>query len=176
MVTVTMNGKGYEVESGVTLKELAKQYGTCEKGDIVLAYQNGHLCELHRTVTEDCEVEWVPTTNKIGLSSYKRSMILMMMKAFRDVLKTKGTTGRIRVLFSLSKGFYCELDKSETVVTPALLQEVEARMRELCEADIQIEKSTYKSHDIMKRFEKQGRMDKVQLFKYRRASNAKVER
>lgn len=176
MVTVTMNGKGYEVESGLTLEELAKQYGNCEKGNIVLAYQNGHLCELHRTVTEDCEVEWVPTTNKIGFSSYKRSMILMMMKAFRDVLKTKGTTGRIRVLFSLSKGFYCELDKSKVPVTPELLQEVETRMRELCEADIKIEKSTYKSHDIMKRFEKQGRMDKVQLFKYRRASNANVYR
>lgn len=176
MVTITMNGKNYEVEKGITLEDIAKQYGTCEKGEIVLAYQNNHLCELHRTVTENCEIEFVSTANKIGLSSYKRSMILMMMKAFRDVLKTKGTTGRIRVLFSLSKGLYCELDRSGVTVTPELLQEVEARMRELCEEDIKIEKSTYKSHDIMKRFEKQGRTDKVQLFKYRRASNANVYR
>ena len=176
MVIVTMNGNNYEVEQGTSLEEIAKKYGSCDKGDIVLAYQNGHLCELHRTVSEDCELEFVPTTNKIGFSSYKRSMILMMMKAFRDVLKTKGTTGRIRVLFSMSKGFYCELDRCKVSVTAELLREVEARMRELCEADIKIEKSTYKSHDIMKRFEAQGRMDKVQLFKYRRASNANVYR
>ena len=176
MVKVTMNGTAYEVDKGTTLESIAKQYGTCEKGEIVLAYQNGHLCELYRTVTTDCDVEFVDTTNKIGLSSYKRSMILMMMKAFRDVLKNKGTKGRIRVLFSLSKGFYCELDRSAVTVTPELLKEVENRMKELREADIKIVKSTYKSHDVMKRFEKQGRMDKVQLFKYRRASNANVYR
>jgi len=176
MVTVRVNAKDYNVEKGVTLETVAKQYATCEKGDIVLAYMNGHLCELHKEVMEDCDVEWVATTDKIGLSSYKRSMILMMMKAFRDVLKTKNTTGRIRVLFSLSKGFYCELDRCGVEVTKELLAEVETRMKEIVDADITIEKSTYKSHDVMKRFEQQGRNDKVQLFKYRRASNANVYR
>jgi len=176
MVTVTIGEKKYEVSKGTSLEVLAKQYGTCEKGAIVLAYLNGHLCELHRTVMEDSELEFVSTTNKIGYSSYRRSMILLMMKSFRDVLKTRGTTGRIRVLFSMSKGFYCELDRSAESVTKELLQDVEKRMKELSDADVKIEKSTYKSHDIMKRFEAQGRMDKVQLFKYRRASNANVYR
>lgn len=176
MVTITVNGKNYEVEKGTTLENVAKQYGDCQKGEIVLAYMNGHLCELYRAVTENAEISFVPTTNKVGHSSYKRSMILMMMKAFRDVLKERGATGRIRVLFSMSKGFYCELDRSAVAVSEDLLQAVEARMKELCEADIKIEKSTYKSHDIMKRFEAQGRTDKVQLFKYRRASNANVYR
>lgn len=176
MANIIINGKKYEVENGVTLEEVAKKYGSCDKGDIVLAYQNGHLCELYRTVTEDSEIEFVSTTDKIGFSSYKRSMILLMMKAFRDVLKTKGTTGRIRVLFSMSKGFYCELDRCAAKVSPELLKEVETRMKELCEEDIKIEKTTYKSHDVMKRFEEQGRTDKVQLFKYRRASNTNVYR
>lgn len=176
MVKVTLNGNCYEVAKGTALETIAKEYGTCEKGEIVLAYMNGHLCELHRTVSEDAELEFVPTTNKVGFSSYRRSMILMMMKAFRDVLKERGTTGRIRVLFSMSKGFYCELEHCAVAVSDELLKAVEARMKELCEADLQIEKSTYKSHDIMKRFEAQGRMDKVQLFKYRRASNANVYR
>ncbi len=176
MVKVTVNGDCYEVAKGTDLETIAKKYGKCEKGEIVLAYMNGHLCELHRTVTEDAFLEFVPTTNKIGFSSYRRSMILMMMKAFRDVLKERGTTGRIRVLFSMSKGFYCELDRCSVSVDEDLLKAVEARMKELSEANLQIEKSTYKSHDIMKRFEAQGRMDKVQLFKYRRASNANVYR
>lgn len=176
MVTITMDEKSYEVEDGITLGEIARQYGSCKNGEIVLAYQNGHLCELHKTVLEGAEISFVTTTDKVGFSSYKRSMILMMMKAFRDVLKMKGTTGRIRVLFSLSKGFYCELEHSDVMVTADLLEAVEDRMRQLCEADIPIQKNTYKSHDIMKRFEKQGRMDKVQLFKYRRASSANVYR
>ena len=176
MVKVTIYGEQYEVEKGTSLQEIAKQYGECDKGEIVLAYQNGHLCELHRKVNEDAELVFVSTTDKVGFSSYKRSMILMMMKAFRDVLKERGTTGRIRVLFSLSKGLYCELESKGASVSQELLKEVEARMKELCEADMSIEKSTYKSHDLMKRFEAQGRTDKVQLFRYRRASNANVYR
>lgn len=176
MIQVTIGDKTHEVEEGVSLEELAAKYGTCEKGDIVLAYMDNHLCELYKTVQESTEVRFVSTAEKIGFDTYKRSMILMMMKAFRDVLRTKGATGRIRVLFSISKGFYCELESREVNLSQELLNEVEDKMKELVRADIPIVKNTYKSHDLMKRFEAQGRKDKVQLFKYRRASNANVYR
>ncbi|MGN0155077.1 MAG: nucleoside kinase [Lachnospiraceae bacterium] len=172
MVTVTIDGKEYEVENGIRLEELAKRYGKCDKGEIVLAYRNGHLCELHKTVEESSEISFVSTSDKVGFSAYKRSMILMMMKAFREVLKEKGTTGRIRVLFSLSKGFYCELNSEHLKVSQELLKEVELKMRELSDSNLPIEKHTYNSNELMKRFKMQGRTDKVQLFKYRRASNA----
>lgn len=176
MITVTIGDKTYEEEEGVRLEELAGKYGKCDKGDIVLAYVDGHLSELHKKVKESAEIRFVTTTEKIGFDTYKRSMILMMMKAFRDVLRTKGTTGRIRVLFSISKGFYCELESKGAKVSQELLDEVQKKMEELAAQDIPIIKSTYKSHDLMKRFEAQGRTDKVQLFKYRRASNANVYR
>ena len=110
MITVKIQNQEYSVEEGITLEELAKRYGKEDKGQIVLAYRNNYLCELPKTVTEDAEIEFVTTADKIGIATYKRSMVIMMMKAFREVLKEKGTTGKIRVLFSLSKGFYCELE------------------------------------------------------------------
>lgn len=176
MITVTIDGISHEVASGIRLEELAKKYAVCKQGRAVLAYVNGYLCELYKTVDQDAKLTFVTTADKIGIETYKRSMTLLMMKAFRDVLRKRGTTGRIRVLFSLSKGVYCELDCEKEKVTPALLCEVEDKMKELVEADVPIVKSTYKSHDLMKRFEKQGRTDKVQLFRYRRASNANVYR
>ena len=176
MVKIKIQEKEYEVEEGIRLEEVAKQFGKEEKGQIVLAYRNQYLCELHKTITEDSEIKFVTTTDKIGRDTYRRSMILMMMKAFRDVLRTKGTTGRIRVLFSLSKGLYCELESKEEKISEELLAEVTKRMQELAQQDIPIEKYTFKSHDLMKRFEEQGREDKVCLFKYRRASNANVYR
>lgn len=172
MITVKIAEQEYQIEEGCTLEELAKQYGSCEKGQIVLAYRNGHLCELHKTVEEDAEIVFVTTGEKIGLDTYKRSMILMMMKAFQEVLKKRETTGRIRVLFSLSKGFYCELDSEKASVDEELLQAVKEKMSELVKLNITIEKYTYNSRELMNRFAQQGRMDKVQLFKYRRASNA----
>ena len=176
MTTVYIDNQKYEVAEDISLEELAKQYGKSKKGEIVLAYRNGHLCELYKKVKKNAEIKFVTTAEKIGLATYKRSMIIMMMKAFREVLKNKGTTGRIRVLFSLGKGFYCELDSKKEKVSQELLDEVAAKMESIVEADIPIKKYTYSSHDLMKRFEKQGRKDKVQLFRYRRASNANVYR
>lgn len=176
MITVTIDEKEYQVKKGIRLEDVAKKYGVCAEGEIVLAYVNGHLSELHKTIEEPAVIEFVSTVDKIGYDTYKRSMILMMMTAFREVLRIKGTTGRIRVLFSLGKGFYCELESKGASVNQALLDEVAEKMKELVDKNIPIIKSTYRSHDLMKRFEAQGRKDKVQLFKYRRASNANVYR
>lgn len=172
MMQITVDGVRRKVQEEITLEDVAKEYGHCEKGEIVLAYQNRHLCELFKQVKENADITFVDTTEKIGIETYRRSMILMMMKAFRDVLKLDGATGRIRVLFSLSKGLYCEMASHQAVITDELLRKVEERMHELVQQNVPIEKHTYNAHDLVKRFSKQGRKDKVQLFKYRRASNA----
>lgn len=172
MVKITIGDNVYEVEQGTSLEEIAKKYGEApDDGEIVLAYRNGHLCELFKTVEEDAEISFLTTKSKIGSATYKRSMILLMMKAFRDVAKRTGISGRIRVLFSLSKGFYCEFKNRNVKVTEEMLREVEERMKEMVNENIPIEKKTYPSYDLINRFERQGRTDKVELFKYRRASN-----
>ena len=153
MIKVTIDNNVYEVEEGITLREIAAKYGKSpDDGEIVLAYRNGHLCELFKTVDEDAEISFLTTTSKIGGSTYKRSTILLMMKAFRDVAKRTGTSGRIRVLFSLSKGFYCEFKNKNVVVTEEMLREVEERMHEMVREDIPIEKKTYPSYDLINRF------------------------
>ena len=172
MIQITIDGVTHKVEANATLEQVAKEYGSCDKGQIVLAYQNHHLCELFKPVKEHAQITFVSTADKVGIETYRRSMILMMMKAFRDVLKQQDATGRIRVLFSLSKGLYCELNSKQVKLSEELLKQVEARMQELVAADLPIEKHTYNAHDLVRRFSAQGRKDKVQLFKYRRASNA----
>ena len=172
MVKITIEDNVYEVEQGTTLEEIAGLYGTSpDKGEIVLAYRNGHLCELFKKVEEDSVISFLTTATKIGNSTYKRSMTLLMMKAFRDVAKRSGTSGKIRVLFSISKGLYCEYVNKNVKVTDELLKQVEERMREMVDENIPIEKKTYPTYDLIKRFERQGRNDKAELFKYRRASN-----
>lgn len=176
MIKVTMGGEVYPVEKGTTLWELAKEYGNEEAGQIVLAYVNGKLSELYKPVRFDCEISFVTTAQKVGSDTYKRSMTLLMLKSFREVLKKRGSNGWIRILFSFSKGYYCELNSRTAKVTESLLKEVSEKMTELAKQDLPIEKHTYKSSDLMKRFEAQGRQDKVKLFKYRRASNANAYR
>ena len=139
MIKITINDQEYEVSKGITLEEIAKKYGKSnDDGEIVLAYRNNHLCELFKTVEEDSVISFVTTGNKIGNAAYRRSMILLMMKAFRDVAKKTGTSGRVRVLFSLSKGFYCEFKNKKNTVTRELLEQVTERMNEMVKEDIHL--------------------------------------
>ena len=49
-ITVKVYGEQVTLEEGITLLELAERYQEREKHDIVLAYMNQKLCELHKKV------------------------------------------------------------------------------------------------------------------------------
>ena len=38
MITVTIDEKEYQVKKGIRLEDVAKKYGVCAEGEIVLAY------------------------------------------------------------------------------------------------------------------------------------------
>ena len=69
MITVTIDEKEYQVKKGIRLEDIAKKYGVCAKGEIVLAYVNRHLSELHKTIEEPAVIEFVSTVDKIGLTT-----------------------------------------------------------------------------------------------------------
>ena len=156
----------------VSLLDLAKEDQSRFDADIVLANMNGKLMELHKKVPVDSEVSWVTTKDSAGSLAYKRSATLVMLKAIYDVIPREKIE-KVKVDFSLSKGYYCTI-KGDVTLDKELLDSIEARMKEIVEADIPIIKSTYSTADAIERFRKHGMMDKVELFKYRRSSQVNV--
>jgi len=107
------------------------------------------------------------------MDTYKRSLTLLMVAAFADVLGSK-INHRVNVMYSMGKGYYCKLVSDNEVVTPELLSRVKSRMEELVRADIAIVKSSVSTDEAIKHFSTQGMADKEKLFKFRRVSKANL--
>ena len=86
-ITVKVYGEQVTLEEGITLLELAERYQEREKHDIVLAYMNRKLCELHKKVQDGTEIRFLTVADEIGFQSYKRSATLLMLKAIDDVME-----------------------------------------------------------------------------------------
>ncbi|SNU08268.1 uridine kinase [Lachnospiraceae bacterium] len=160
--------------SGVTLKEIIDSFQIENKNDYVAAFLNKTLKELNWKVYKDAEVEFLSKTSVIGFDLYKRSVVLLMLKAAKDVLCKSEGSYRIEVMYSLANGFFCRLVDAETEVTEELLEKIKNRMKELVEKDIPIGKRIAYTPDMRRRFLERDLPGKAALLKYRRASRTNV--
>lgn len=160
------------LESGTPLLRLVNQDPTF--GQIVVAAKvNGRLVELGQKLYKSAEVEFVTTADPIGYEMYKRSLILLMVRAYSEAYPEK----RVRVLYSLGKGFFCTVhDQEGRVVEPtqAELNQVNQVMRRLVDEKLPIEKKVVKTSDAVRMFHERGMDQKAELFKYRRASRVNL--
>ena len=152
----------------ISLLELAKENQHNFDADIVLAQKGEKLMELHKEVVDASDITWITTKSSCGNLAYRRSATLVMLKAIYDVIPREKIS-KVKVDFSLSKGYYCVI-RGDVTVNEELLNQIRNRMKEIVEADIPIVKKTVSTGDAIRRFREHGMLDKVELFKYRRSS------
>ncbi len=174
-IKLVVNGQKNVVKEGIRYRELAAKYQSGFEHDIVLAFVDGKLCELNKRAKKDGEVRFLTTAERIGNQAYKRSAIFMMIKAVRDVVG-KENFDTVRVMYSFGKGYYCEIAGYKQGINEELLEKVEARMKELVAENVDFEKESLSTDEVIERFKKQGMSDKEKLFKYRRVSRANIYR
>ena len=107
-INVLCDGKKYEVDKFTTVGEFIETYYQEDKWKYVLATRNGKLSELAAIMDKDTTLELLTKSTVVGMDTYKRSLTLIMVKAFSDVLGSK-TNHRINVMYSMGKGYYCKL-------------------------------------------------------------------
>ena len=172
-IKVVVNGKSYELDNAVTVSEFIDTYFSEDKYKYILATKNSKLCELGTMLDKDCELELISKNTVMGMDTYKRSLTLLMVAAFSEVLGSK-KNHRINVMYSMGKGYYCKLISKENVVTDDLLNKVKSKMQELVSKNVPILKSSVSTDEAIARFAKQGMLDKEKLFKFRRVSKANL--
>ena len=155
-------------EKKVTYQELARQAQKKEKHQIVLAIADGKIRELFQTAKEGEEISFLTTANRIGHDTWVRSAVMLLMKAASDVAGSL-QKGKLKVEFSIGRGLYCS-PRDGRKVDSTFIDQVRERMRELVAQKIPFVKRTKTTDDAIALFESQGMVDKVQLFRYRRAS------
>ena len=173
-ISIKMNGETYQVDKFTTISQfLAEVLPKEDRFRYVLATRNKKLSELGVLLDGDCELELLGKDSVMGMDTYKRSLTLLMVKAFSDVLGGK-TNHRVEVMYPVSKGVFCRLCNTDVKVTDALIENVKARMEELAYLDVKIVKESIGTDEAVRRFVKQGMTDKEKLFKYRRVSKANL--
>ena len=67
--------------AGTTYLQIAKEYQKEEADDIILVLINNRLRELGKVADTDGELEFVTTADKTGRRTYRRSVILLMLRS-----------------------------------------------------------------------------------------------
>ena len=113
-------------------------------------------------------ITFVTVADPMGFSAYRRSMILLLLKAIRQV-GGEEQADRVWIHFAVSEGLYVTL-RGQKGVTAKFLHEVKAAMKELVKRDIVISKEAVDTDKAIALFGRLGMEDKEKLFHYRMAS------
>ncbi len=172
-IEVVLEEKSYSIDKGSTIVEFIGTYFPDNKYDYVLAVKDEKLCELGNIIDRDCELRLISKSSVMGIETYKRSLTLIMVKAFADVLGSK-TNHHVNVMYSVGKGYFCKLISDDVKLSEKLLSDVKIRMQEIVDADMPIIKESVGTQEAICRFAKQGMKAKEKLFRYRRASKVNM--
>ncbi len=173
MCTVTIGGETRQYELGTTYREIAQEFQHLYAHPIVLVYVNKYqLQELGKKLKKDCELGFITTADHIGHQTYKRSLCLLLVKAVHNV-GGYDHVERVRIHFSISKGYYCTVE-GDVTVDEAFLKKVDARMHELVEEAVPIKKRSVHTNEAIELFRRHKMHDKEHLFEYRRVSRVNI--
>ena len=167
-------------QTGLLLKDLAKQEQSQYKGTIVLAEVNGRLQELTQDVKDSDQIKWLDSTTPDGYRTIQRGLSFLLIKAMDELVKEQEKHCYETVIhFSVNQGFYCELQNCERkhellTITEEILEKATAKMKDYIQKDLPFGKHQIKTKEAMKLFEKQKLISKAKLMKYRRASETNV--
>ena len=138
MMKVTVDGEERTYPFGTPYQKIAADFQEKYAHDILLVNRNGKLCELHKTLDRDCTLKMITAEEKPGMQTYERSAVFLMLKAFYDVAGAENIR-RISVEYSISHALFIRAAGGFTL-DQALLSRVEARMREIVEQELPIQK------------------------------------
>ena len=172
MQKVTVDGVEYTYPHGTPYRTIAADFQDRFPCDILLVNRDGKLCELHKALDRDCALKMVTAQDRPGIQTYKRSAVFLMLKAFYDVVGRESVE-RVTVEYSLSGALFIRA-RGGVTLDQALLERVEARMRELSEKALPIEKQSISTDDAIDLFREAGLIRKAQLLGFRINSRVNV--
>ena len=174
MVKVEIMGEAREYPAGTTFAEIVEPYQKVSEAPVILVTVNGKLKELHKKLKYDSRIGFVTTKDNIGHQTYKRSACMILLKAIYDIAG-KEQVDNVVIHYSVGSGYYFTM-KGSKIPDQKFLDQVKARMHEIVEAKIPIEKRTVSTDEAIALFHKHRMYDKEQLFRYRRVSRVNLYR
>lgn len=172
-ITVEINGQKREYPQGFRYMDIAQDFQSEKRYPIVLARADGRLRELWKKAYDGCRLEFLTVQDPAGYNSYRRSVILLMLKSIYHIAGDNRNIDRVGIHFSVSGGYYCTT-QGRIILTEEFLNRVKAYMQELAAEGVRFEKSSVATFEARRRFREYRMYDKEELFRYRRASKVNI--
>ena len=132
---ITCNGKDYEVEEGLEIRQaFAEEIQNCGIKNVIAARYNNEVASLKHKIKKDGTIEFINYQNRDGRIIYVRGLLYIMSKAFNEVYPEALLT----VNYQLSNAMFCEIDNME--VTEEMIVNIKNKMQEIIDKDIDIRK------------------------------------
>ena len=127
----------------------------------IIAAKVNNVCQgLKYRAFNSRQVEFIDYTSYAGRSVYCNSLCFLLCKAAKDLYPDC----KIVLRRPISKGYFCAIDKHDgTPLTQADADAINARMREIAEADMPFRRHEVLTEEAIALFEKMGYQDKVRL-------------
>ncbi len=172
-VTVYIEGLPEEYPVGTTYKEISAAHQKDFSSTIVLVNANGRLRELPKKAVSGSRIRFVTLKDKAGCDTYRRSLVLLMLKGIYHVAGDNTNIEKVSVHFSVGESYYCTME-GRIPLTEAFLEEVKWYMLTLVNQAAPIRKTTIATWEACARFHEYRMYDKEELFRYRRSSKVNI--
>lgn len=160
------DGRVFEGPVGTPLEEFIRVAGSDPKAPTVAALIDNELRELSYRVEADVEVSPINMDHSDGFRIYRRSLAFLLVTAIHELFPE----ATVYIDHSLTfGGYFCQV-QGRAPFTPEELALIEARMREIVEANEPILKTRVPLNEAIALFEARGDDDKVRLLARRRKS------
>lgn len=130
---------------------------------VLAALLNNDVVSLHAPVVIASNVKPLTMDDEFGWRVYQWSLCLVLAKAAHDVCPE----AEVRVRHSLGEGMYCGMECRDHVRHSSHIAAIEARMREIVDADMPIAHELVAYEEALERFRANGQEDKLYLLGHR---------
>jgi len=158
-IKVTLpDGSSLEVPKGARPIDVAKQLGRRLGEEAIAARVDGELIDLTRPIESDATLQILTPKDPEALQVYRHSAAHLLAAAVLDLFpETKLGIGP-----PTDTGFFYDFQR-ETPFTPADLEKIEARMRELRRRDLPYERKLTPKEEGLKKYAGMGEQMKCEL-------------
>ncbi len=156
LAKITIDESTYSVEKGTSLSDFASSLNLDQEP--LMAKIDGQVVDLEARVEKDVKVQWIYFDSEEALEILRHSASHLMAHAVLELFP--GT--KIGIGPAIEDGFYYDFLR-ENPFTIEDLASIEAKMKELSQADIPIEKVVLSKKDALQTFRELGQNLKVEL-------------
>ena len=152
------NGISIDVKKGTRVIDLLKKEIENSEVKVVGCKFNNEVKNLNFEINKDGKIELIDLTDKDGMRIYKRGLIYIISKAFKELFDDV----KITIDFQLFHSMYCTCDNIK--ITDEVIKKVKKKVDEIIKRDLPIERKVMTKEEAIKFYEKEKTLKgKLQL-------------